>query len=173
MKKLKFTCVGLLAVAAVVQGAFAQLPPGPPPIGGGLPAPPMGGPPAPSMGGGPGDAASSTAGNVRAPSLGGNGAPGNVVGGTLNSSSNVSVLRGSRDSGSEADHRPAVAPGAAAGAEAESAAGSECDQNAMQICWQDWGYCSDVCKSGDDASQQSCWTGCTNRYNHCKLASRC
>jgi len=50
---------------------------------------------------------------------------------------------------------------------------AECDQNAMQICQQDWNYCSDICKSGDSASQQTCWTGCTNRYIHCKIAADC
>ena len=43
MKHLKLTFVGLLAVAAAAPDAFAFGPPGPPPIGGGLPAPPMGG----------------------------------------------------------------------------------------------------------------------------------
>ena len=50
---------------------------------------------------------------------------------------------------------------------------AECDQNAMQICRQDWDYCSDICKSGDAASQQTCWTGCVTRYNHCKIAADC
>jgi len=50
---------------------------------------------------------------------------------------------------------------------------AECDQNAMQICRQMWDTCSDICKSGDAASQQTCWTGCTNRYIHCKTAADC
>jgi len=41
MKHLKSTFVGLLALTAA-SDAFAQGPPGPPPMGGGLPAPPMG-----------------------------------------------------------------------------------------------------------------------------------
>ena len=49
----------------------------------------------------------------------------------------------------------------------------ECDQNAMQICRQQWDYCSNICTSGDDASRETCWTGCINRYNHCKIASDC
>ena len=50
---------------------------------------------------------------------------------------------------------------------------AECDQDAMQICRQQWDYCSDLCRSGDAASQQTCWTGCTNRYIHCKTAADC
>jgi hypothetical protein len=50
----------------------------------------------------------------------------------------------------------------------------ECDQNAMQICRQQWDYCSDICNGDADViHQQTCWTGCVNRYNHCKIASDC
>ena len=50
----------------------------------------------------------------------------------------------------------------------------ECDQNAMQICRQQWDYCSDICNSDSDVvHQQTCWTGCVNRYNHCKIAADC
>ena len=50
---------------------------------------------------------------------------------------------------------------------------AECDQSAMQICLQQWDFCSEICRSGDAASQQTCWTGCTNRYIHCKIAADC
>ena len=43
MKHLKLTFVGLLALPAAAPDAFAFGPPGPPPMGGGLPALPMGG----------------------------------------------------------------------------------------------------------------------------------
>ena len=43
MKHLKLTFVGLLALTAAAPDAFAFGPPGPTPMGGGLPAPPMGG----------------------------------------------------------------------------------------------------------------------------------
>jgi hypothetical protein len=157
MKHLKLTFVGLLALTAAASVAFAQ------------------GTPPPSMGGGPRDAASGAAGNVAAPGLGGNVASGNVGGGTSTSGGNVTVLRGIRENGNGADYRGSGAPaaGATAGAEAEPAIASECDQNAMQICRQQWDYCSDICVTGDTQSQQTCWTGCVNRYNHCKIASAC
>ena len=51
---------------------------------------------------------------------------------------------------------------------------AECDQNAMQICRQQWNYCSDICNSDADPDhQQTCWTGCVNRYNHCRIAADC
>jgi hypothetical protein len=43
MKHLKLTFVGRLASTAAAPDAFAVGPPGPSPMGGGLPAPPMGG----------------------------------------------------------------------------------------------------------------------------------
>jgi hypothetical protein len=47
-----------------------------------------------------------------------------------------------------------------------------CDQNTMQICRQQWNYCSEICNSDADVGhQQTCWTGCVNRYNHCKIAA--
>jgi hypothetical protein len=157
MKHLKSTFAGLLALTAAASFAFAQ----------GLPPP--------SMGGGPGGAASGAAGSVAAPGPGGNVTSGNGAGGTSTSGGNVTVFRGGRDEGSEADHRRSGAPaaGATTGAEAQPAAASECDQNAMQICRQNWDYCSDICVTGDAQSQQTCWTGCVNRYNHCKIASAC
>jgi hypothetical protein len=157
MKHSKLTFVSLLALTAAASVAFAQ----------GLPPP--------SLGGGPGAGASGAAGNVAGPGPGGNVASGNAVGDTLTSRGNVTVLRGSRDDDSGADHPGSggSAAGATPGAEAEPAAASECDQNAMQICRQQWGYCSDICVTGDAQSQQTCWTGCVNRYNHCKIASGC
>jgi hypothetical protein len=157
MKYSKLTFVSLLALTAAASVAFSQ------------------GPPAPSTGSGPGGAASGAAGNVSALGLGGNVTSGNVVGDTFTSGGNVTVLRGVPDYRNGADYPGSGASkvGATAGAGAEPAAASECDQNAMQICRQNWDYCSDICKSGDDASQQTCWTGCTNRYNHCKIASGC
>jgi hypothetical protein len=51
---------------------------------------------------------------------------------------------------------------------------AECDQSAMQICRQMWNYCSDICRSDSDPDhQQTCWTGCVNRYNHCTIAADC
>jgi hypothetical protein len=51
---------------------------------------------------------------------------------------------------------------------------AECDQSAMQICRQMWNTCSDICQSDSDPDhQQTCWTGCVNRYNHCKIAADC
>jgi len=152
VKHLKLTFVGLLALTAAASVAFAQ----------GLPPT--------SMGGGPGDAASGAAGNVAAPGLGGSVASGNVGG-----DANFTVFRGGRDYGSGADSSGSGAPaaGATAGAEPEPAAASECDQNAMQICRQQWNICSDICVTGDAQSQQTCWTGCVNRYNHCRIASSC
>jgi hypothetical protein len=157
MKHLKLSFVGLLALTAAASVAFAQ------------------GTPPPSMGGGPGDAASGAAGNVAAPGLGGNVDSGNVVGGTSTSGGNVTVFRGGRDYGSGANSSGSGAPaaGATAGAEAEPAADSECDQNAMQIWRQQWDICGDICVTGDAQSQQTCWTGCVNRYNHCRIASSC
>ena len=157
MKHLKLTFVGLLALAAATSDAFAQGSPGPPPMGG----PPMGE---------PDGAASGAAGNVAGPGLRGSVASGNVGGGA-----NFTVFRGGRDYGSGAGYRgsSATAAGATAGTEAEPAAASECDQDAMQICRQQWGICSDVCVTGDAQSQQTCWTGCVNRYNHCGIASNC
>jgi hypothetical protein len=170
MTHSKLTFIGLLTLTAAASVAFAQdLPP-------------------PSMGGGPGGAASGAARNVGAPGIGANVPSGNVRGGaltsggdvtvdpgTLNSSGNVTVFRGSRDYGRGADYRGSgtSAAGATAGPEAESAAASECDQNAMQICRQQWNICSDICVTGDTQSQQTCWTGCVNRYNHCRIASSC
>ena len=43
MKHLKLTFVGRLALTAAAPDAFAFDPPGPPPMGGGVPTPPMGG----------------------------------------------------------------------------------------------------------------------------------
>jgi hypothetical protein len=133
------------------------------------------GPPSTSMGDRPDGATSGAAGNAAAPGLGGNVASGNVGGGTVTSGGDVTVLRGIRDNGSGADYRGSGAPavGATSGAEAEPAAASECNQNAMQICRQQWDYCSDICVAGDAQSQQTCSTGCVNRYNHCRIASDC
>ena len=51
---------------------------------------------------------------------------------------------------------------------------AECDQNTMQICRQQWNYCSDICSSDADPDhQQTCWPGCVNRYNHCRIAADC
>jgi hypothetical protein len=91
--------------------------------------------------------------------------------GTSNSGANVTVLRGAPDYGSGADYRGSGA--SAAGTEAEAAAASECNQSAMQICRQNWDYCSDICVTGGAQSQQTCWTGCVTRYNHCRIASGC
>ena len=155
MSYLKLIFVGLALTAASV--VFAQ----------GLPPP--------SMGGGPGGAASDGAGNVTGPGLGGNVASGNGAGGTSTSGDNVTVFRSGRGGGSGADHRGSGAPAAGAipGAEAEPAAASECDQNAMQICRQQWDYCSDICTGSTGATADTCWTGCVNRYRHCKIASDC
>jgi hypothetical protein len=50
----------------------------------------------------------------------------------------------------------------------------ECDQNAMQICRQQWDYCSNICSSDADVvHQQTCWTACVSRYTHCKIAADC
>jgi hypothetical protein len=49
----------------------------------------------------------------------------------------------------------------------------ECDQSAMQICRQQWDYCSDICTGSTGAAADTCWTGCVNRYNHCKIAADC
>jgi hypothetical protein len=44
---------------------------------------------------------------------------------------------------------------------------------AAGISGQQWNICSDVCVTGDAQSQQTCWTGCVNRYRYCKVASDC
>jgi len=170
MKHLKSTFVGLVALTAAASVAFAESPP------------------LPSMGGGPNGATSGAAGNIAAPGLGGNVASENVVGsaltsdgdvtvdrGTLNSSGNVTVFRGGRNHDSGADHggSGASAAGATEAAEADPAAASECDQNAIEICRRQWDICSDICVTGDAQTQQTCWTGCVNRYNHCRIASSC
>jgi hypothetical protein len=49
----------------------------------------------------------------------------------------------------------------------------ECDQSAMQICRQQWDYCSNICTGSTGATADTCWTGCINRYNHCKIAADC
>jgi hypothetical protein len=152
MKRPRLTFVGILALTAAASVAFAQ------------------GPPLPSMGGGPNSAASGEAGNVGGGALT-SGGDVTVDRGALNSSGNVTVFRGGRTDSSGADHRGSGTVDA--GAEAESATASECDQNAMQICRQQWDICSDICVTGDIQSQQTCWTGCVNRYNHCRIASSC
>ena len=50
---------------------------------------------------------------------------------------------------------------------------ADCDENAMQICRQQWDYCSDICTGSTGATADTCWTGCVNRYRHCKIASDC
>ena len=92
MKHLKSTFVGLLALTAA-SDAFAQGPPGPPPMGGGLPAPPMGGGPPglPMAGGLPG----LPGGGVLpgGPPMGGGGPGGNIVasGPAGNASGNIAA----------------------------------------------------------------------------------
>ena len=48
-----------------------------------------------------------------------------------------------------------------------------CDQSAYQICRQQWNICSDICQGSTGAVAETCWTGCVNRYKHCKIASSC
>ena len=50
---------------------------------------------------------------------------------------------------------------------------ADCDENAMEICRQQWHYCSDICTGSTGATADTCWTGCVNRYRHCKIASDC
>jgi hypothetical protein len=49
----------------------------------------------------------------------------------------------------------------------------DCDENAMQICRQQWDICSNICTGSTGATADTCWTGCVVRYNHCKLSTGC
>ena len=40
---------------------------------------------------------------------------------------------------------------------------ADCDENAMQICRQQWQYCSDICTGSTGATADTCWTGCVSR----------
>ena len=152
MEHRKLTFVGRLALTAAASDAFAQGPPVPrigrgltaPPMGGGLPGLPMGGGP---DGGAPSPRGRRTLMKVRAIGL-------------------LSIIAlGSGNltgSGNELKYNPPA-----------RIILVECDQNAMQIYRQQWNYCSDICVTGDAQSQQTCWTGCVNRYNHCGIASNC
>jgi hypothetical protein len=48
----------------------------------------------------------------------------------------------------------------------------DCDQNQARICQQQAVGCDSICKSSG-ADQKSCWAGCVNRYQECKMAADC